>query len=90
MTTYKYHTYQEDEYGQLVLTTDPIGSVKLSIGLISQTTQQNILYKDATYIGLTHDKEIDDSYVIQYGNQKLKVLYVNPFGRFKQVFMRTI
>ena len=33
------------------------------------------------------DKAVNESYVIQYGNTKLKVKYVNPIGRYTQVFL---
>ena len=34
----------------------------------------------------TQNKEIDETYIINYDNKKLKVLYVVK-GRFNQVFM---
>ena len=37
-------------------------------------------------MGLTH-ADVDDTYVIIYGEERLKVLYVVPIGRLKQVFM---
>ena len=59
----------------------------MAINLTSQSVQDNINYKDANYMGLTHAK-VDDTYIIQYGEERLKVLYVNPFGRLNQVFMK--
>jgi hypothetical protein len=88
MRLYNYFTYVDsDGYGQTALTEEPVGEVKMAINISSQATQDNILYKDCSYIGLTH-APIDDSFVIQYGDEKLKVLYVNPKGRFKQVFLK--
>ena len=88
MRNYNYFIYGEtDEYGQSQTAENPSGTVKITINIASQSIQDNIKYKDCTYIGLTHDKSIDDTYVIQYGKEKLKVLYVNPKGRFKQVYM---
>lgn len=58
----------------------------MAIYITSQNIQDNINYKGATYLGLTHSL-LDDKTVIQYGDKKLKVLYVNPEGRLKQVFM---
>lgn len=93
MREYNYYLYAEDnEYGQRVLIKDnngePVvqGTVKLSITNTSTTIADNIRYKDATYIGLTL-QSITDAYVIQYGDIKLKVLYVLPQGRYKQVFL---
>lgn len=90
MRTYDYFTFgKEDEYGQAQLSPEPVGQIKIAINLTSQSIQDNINYKDAAYIGLTH-AEVDDTYVIQFGDERLKVLTVNPFGRLKQVFLTKI
>ena len=87
MRNYNYFTFGElDEYGQPTLSADVQGSIKIAIFTSTQTIQDNINYKQANYIGLTNGA-INDSYVIQYGEKKLKVLYVNPKGRLKQVFL---
>jgi hypothetical protein len=87
MRSYNFYIYGiNNDYGQPSLSTNPIGSVKMAINITSQSTQDNINYHGATYMGLTHSL-LDDSYVIQYDDKKLKVLYVNPKGRFNQVFM---
>ena len=88
MRNYDYYLYGEDNgYGQPALSKEKQGTIKISINITSQSVQDNINYSGAQYIGLTHDKEVSDKYVIKYGNEMLKVLYVNPKGRFKQVFM---
>lgn len=88
MRDYPYYIYNSiDEYGQNIVTPEAQGTIKMSINITSQNVQENIKYKDCTYLGLTTRKNIDDSYVIQYGDEKLKVLYVNPNGRYIQVFM---
>lgn len=88
--TYDYFLYTDaDGYGQPQLSKDPKGKVKMSIYITSQSIQDNINYKGANYVGLTHSL-LDDSYVIQYGDEKLKVLYVNPHGRLNQVFLTKI
>lgn len=88
MRLYQYYTYgEQDLYGQPRLSKEPKGTIKIAINISSQTTQDNILYKNCSYIGLTTDAEINDKYVIQYGSERLKVLYVNPIGRLKQVFL---
>ena len=90
MRLYDYFTLGEaDEYGQPQLSDKAQGKIKMAINITSQTIQDNINYKDATYVGLTHDN-VDDTFVIQYNDQLLKVLYVNPRGRFTQVFMAKI
>lgn len=88
MRNYSYYIYSSsDEYGQATTTPSAQGTIKMSIDITSQNVQANIKYKDCTYLGLTTDKAIDDTYVIQYGNEKLKVMYVNSKGRLTQVFM---
>lgn len=90
MKEYKYFTFSEaDDYGQYTLSETPKGTIKITINLISQNLLDNPLYSGASYIGLTKE-EINDSYVIDFDDQMLKVKYINPFGRFKQVFMERI
>lgn len=87
MRSYNYFTLGDDNgYGSPQLSTEPKGTLKMAVNTTSQSVQDNIQYKGATYIGLTHDY-VDDSYVVALGELKLKVLYVQPKGRFKQVFM---
>lgn len=98
MREYNYFLYssEPDVYGQYTLIKDnngePVvqGTVKLAINNTSTTIQDNIQYKNATYVGLTLDVGVNDSFVIQYGDEQLKVLYVNPMGRYRQVFMNSI
>ena len=88
MRLYNYFTLgTENEYGELVQSDSPIGTIKIAINISSQSVQDNINYKDCQYIGLTQDAAVDDTYIIEYEGKKLKVLYVNPKGRFKQVFL---
>lgn len=87
---YDYYTFGEDnEYGMATLSDTPNGKIKIAINILSQSVQDNILYKDCSYIGLTKDANVNDAYVIDYeGKGKLKVLYVNTKGRYKQVFLK--
>ncbi len=90
MRTYDYFTYgPEDEYGQKKLSETVQGSVKIAIYNTSTSVQDNINYTDCNYIGLTMAL-LDDNCVIQYGTEKLKVQYVQPAGRFKQVFLQKL
>lgn len=87
MRQYNYFLYEgKDAYGQEQISEEVKGQVKMAINITSQSVQENINYSGASYMGLTYAL-LDDSYVIQYGDKKLKVLYVNPKGRLKQVFM---
>lgn len=87
---YNYFTFGEDNgYGQPTVSTEPVGQIKMAIYTTSQATQDNINYKDCNYIGLTHAK-VDDTYVIEFNGERLKVLYVNTDGRLKQAFLKMI
>lgn len=70
--------------------TAPEGQVKLSIFPSSTGTQENILYANCAYVGFTFNYEIDDKYVIQYGKERLKVMYRQPYGRMIQVFLQRV
>lgn len=94
MRAYEYFKYGEpNEYGQQTLIKgddgEPIvqGTVKLAIALTTQTVQDSINYHNAQFCAQTLDKDIDDTYIILYGKMRLKVLFVAPGGRYKQVFL---
>jgi hypothetical protein len=90
MRVYDYYLYSgKDTYGFPILSEEPQGTIKMAINITSQSIQENINYSGATYIGLTNSL-LDDSYVIQYGEEQLKVLYVNPKGRLNQVYLAKI
>ena len=90
MRLYNYFTIGDNNgYGQPTLSSEPVGQIKMAINISSQSIQDNINYKDAKYVGLTH-AEVKDTFVIEYGSEKLKVLYINPKGRFKQVFLTEV
>ena len=87
MRSYNYFTFGEyNEYGEKVLSAQPIGTIKITINSVSQSISDNVNYSQAQYIGLTR-AEVNETYVIDYEGAKLKVLYVNPKGRLKQVYM---
>lgn len=88
MREYDYYTYGEmNAYGQPQLSDEPKGKVKMAINLVSQAIGDNVLYADAQYTGLTFDA-IDDTYVIQYGDEKIKVLSVYNSNRYNHAFMK--
>lgn len=76
----------ENDYGQEAL--EPKGKVRMAINTTSVTIQDSVLYKDASYIGLTHSNLLDDKCFIEFGEEMLKVLYIIPRGRFNQVFLK--
>lgn len=84
MRNYTYQKYgEQDLYGQPTLGEG--GTISMAISVISNQIGDNVMYRDAQYIGLTKGA-LDDKCVINYGTDKLKVLYVIP-GRFNQVYM---
>ena len=94
MRDYDYYLIgDENGYGQSTIIRDdnaePLkqGTVKLSITTITKAVSDDIRYSNASYLGLTADRNINDTYVIQYGEELLKVQYVNKDGRLTQVFM---
>lgn len=90
MHSYNYFTLGTlDEYGQPTVSKDPVGTIRMAINISSQSIGDNINYKDATYIGLTY-ANVDDTYIIDFNGERLKVLYVNKMGRLNQVFMSEI
>lgn len=87
MRSYIYHTLGAiDAYGQAQMQ-ENVGTIKIALNITSQSAQDNILYRDAAYIGLTKEP-INDTFVIQNGEEKLKVLYVNTLGRYNQAFLK--
>ena len=90
MRLYDYFTIGDSNgYGQPTISEDVKGQIKMAIYITSQSVQDNVNYLDAQYVGLTH-ANVDDTYIIQYGEERLKVLYINPTGRLKQVFLKKI
>lgn len=85
MRNYTYQKYgEQDAYGQPVLG-DKKFQISMAISVISNQINDNVLYRDAQYIGLTRGA-LDDKCIVNYGTDKLKVLYVLP-GRYNQVYM---
>lgn len=90
MRSYEYFTFGESNaYGQPQLSQTAQGTIKIAIYISSQSVQDNINYENCNFVGIT-TAPIDDSYVIQYGTKKLKVLYVNAGGRYTQVYLQEI
>lgn len=78
-----------DEYGQ-PQTIEAEGVVKMAINFATEQVTANNLYSGASYVGFTLNKEVNESYIIQYKDKKLKVTYSIPLGRYNQVFMAVI
>lgn len=93
MREYSFSKYSNETNAYGEETTVPVlgGSIKMAINIVSEYIQDNILYSGAEYIGLTNDKRIDDTYIIQYdAKTRLKVKYINPIGRLIQVYLTRV
>lgn len=90
MRLYDYYTYTQNEYGQSTISALPAGKIKMAIYTTSQTTQDNVLYKSASYVGITHNPEVNDTFQIDFNGERLKVLYVSAQGRHRQVFLSRV
>lgn len=87
MRFYDYFIYGEKSAsGFPTLSSRSKGRIKIAIEVASQSIKDSIAYSGCSYVGFTRD-DIDDTYVIQYKDEKLKVQYINPRGRLKQVFL---
>ena len=75
-----------NQYGELVFPSFSTSgtSINMAIFLNNQATNNSINYIECDYIGLTKET-VDDTCVVKYGNEYLKVKYVNPIGRYNQV-----
>ena len=89
MRTYDYYQYdQRDEYGQPALG-EAKGQIKIAIFNVNKVVTDDIKYTGEDFVGFTYDKDVNNTYVIQYGNERLKVLYTIAAPKLKtQVFMK--
>ena len=89
MKQHDYYLYGEnDSYGQPTLSEEVVGSVKMAIHSSNKSVTGDVNYTGGNYIGLTNDPDINDKYVIKYGDERLKVKYIVAVPRhMTQVFM---
>lgn len=86
MRLYEYALLGEaDAYGQMT-EGGVAGTISMAVYVASQAVGDSVLYQEAQYIGLTSEA-VTDRHIVHYEGQKLKVLYVQPKGRWKQAFM---
>lgn len=78
-----------DDYGQPQRRENE-GKVKMAINFANEQITANNLYSSASYVGFTLNKEVNESYIINYNGQKLKVTYAIPLGRYNQVFLARV
>lgn len=79
---------ENDEYGQPTLNPENPIKITLTFGLFNHSPVEDPRYQDVMYTGLT-TYNLTDKNVIQIGDSKFKVKFVNPFGRLNQVFLIT-
>lgn len=77
-----------DEYGQQM--TKEVGEreIEMTFGLYSHTQSEGPQYQEVNYTGLTKEKELRDDQVVRVDGKDYKILFVNPYGRLTQVFMK--
>lgn len=75
-----------DSYGQPSMSEEPIGKTRMAIYVANQAVSTNTLYSDAQYMGITLN-DLDDTCYIKYGEDMLKVKYVQGSSRYNYVFM---
>lgn len=79
-----------NEYGEHLEEEKYFKNSLISIYLQSQDKNNIITLSDSVYLGLTSDNDIDTNCIIHYGDKKLKVTLINPFGRLIQLSMDEI
>lgn len=90
MRPYDYLLYEEkNEYGTPSLGTEVKGSINLAIYTNTMAVTDSVKYSEGDYVALTR-AAINDSFVILYGDKKLKVLYVIPSHMYNQAFLKEI
>lgn len=88
MRTYDYYTLSDttNDYGEETISTTKQGQVKLSINLLNKQMEDSVLYAGSSYVGITMEN-VNDKMIIEFNGSKLKILYINDLGRYKQVYM---
>lgn len=77
-----------DEYGQKRQGNHSSRMVEMVCKIYSQNNTADIRYTQVDLVGLTEDKEIDDSNQIVVDGEKYEVLYVIPTHKLYQILMR--
>lgn len=77
----------QDEYGQDLVDALEEKPITLTFGLYNHKQTDDVRYEDVEYTGLTA-YDVSDNQIIAIGDKEYKVLFVNPFGRMNQVFLR--
>ena len=92
MRLYDYYTFEgTNNYNQPKISEEVKGQVKMAIYPLTKNIQDNALYLNAEYVGITHEANVDDTYIIVKGKERLKVLYTyDDAARFRLVYMSRV
>ena len=76
-----------DEYGQQLAEKTAERNITVAIGYYTHSATDDIRYQDVKYYGLTKDRNITDKDYIIVGENKYKVMFVNPTTRWTQLYL---
>ena len=77
-----------DDYGYQLAEELSTRKIEGSVSLYQHTQTSDIRYIDCEYVVLTKDKDISVNDSIEINGKEMKVMFVNPYGRLKQVFIK--
>jgi hypothetical protein len=77
-----------DAYGQMLSTSVDSREIDITFGLYNHTETSDVRYQEATHYGLTKEKDINDKQTLAIEGIEYKIIFVNPYGRLTQIFMR--
>lgn len=80
--------YSKDEYGQRHSSLASSHTISITFGLYEHNMSNDIRYADCKYVGLTKDTTLTDNDYLLIDGKEYKVQFINPFGRWVQVFMK--
>lgn len=80
--------YSKDEYGQRHSSEAFSHIIDITFGLFDNTISNDIRYANCKYVGLTKDTSLTDNDYLIIDGQEYKIEFINPFGRWVQVFMK--
>lgn len=80
-----FHLSGVDEYAQPTWDMESSQTIYLTFGLFSHSPVEDIRYQNVEYTGLTEDF-CGEGDLLKIGEDFYRVLFVNPFGRIRQVF----
>ena len=78
----------KDEYGQRHIDETAPRFTFLTIGLYEHSQNSDIRYADCKYVGLTKDTTLTDNDYLVYEGKEHKSEFINPYGRWVQVFFK--